>query len=88
VATGLKFAHLKRLPRHKTITATKGNLGMTTHSQERNNASVNDLFNDEYIPKKSKSERKYENKKMKRSFKNLVRQGIEEELEDWDDYLE
>jgi hypothetical protein len=61
---------------------------MTTHSQERNNASVNDLFNDEYIPKKSKSERKYENKKMKRSFKNLVRQGIEEELEDWDDYLE
>lgn len=61
---------------------------MTTHSQERNDASVNDLFKDEYIPKKSKSERKYENKKMKRSFKNLVRQGIEGELEDWDDYLE
>lgn len=51
-------------------------------------APVNDFFEEENLIKKSKSERKYENKKKKRSFKNLVRQGNFEDIEDWDDYLE
>tara|TARA_Y100000385_G_C12712402_1_gene475158 strand:- start:203 stop:391 length:189 start_codon:yes stop_codon:yes gene_type:complete len=61
---------------------------MNNHSQEREYASVNDLFNDELIVKKSKTERKQENKRKKRSFQNLVRQGNFEDVEDWDEYLD
>jgi uncharacterized protein with ParB-like and HNH nuclease domain len=60
---------------------------MKLHSQERE-ASVNDFFNDDNLIKKSKSERKYENKRKKRTFKNLVQKGNFEDVEDWEDYLE
>lgn len=49
---------------------------MKMHSPEYMSTNKSDkLFEDEYV-KPSKTERKYENKKQKRQFQNLVRQGI------------
>jgi hypothetical protein len=62
---------------------------MKTHSSETEYFRTNKtdkLFEDEYI-KPSKTERKSQNKKQKRQFQNLVRQG-RFDSEDVEDFLE